>query len=424
MKKAFSIAAAAAMTAASIAAACMLGSCAGDTGRSIEGRLSLWVGEQNKELFERIAADYEAETGFPVVVNTYTGLTASGNLALDGPFGRGGDIYVQGGGGDLAQAVEQGLFLELDPVEMELETKFISGAQELMQYQGKLYGVPLGTEVNAMFYNKDILPEFPETWEEMIEWAKSYNNFDGVRERDAVYGLLIDYSNPYYTWAINEAYGGYIFGKNEDGSWNPDDLGIDTEGSIQAYEMINSLIEEKVIPTNMAITLMQTKFRSGKAAILLDGSWDLANFREAGINVGIAPIPEIQISETEKGTPLSFSGGYGLAINSYSLNIEESIDFLKFATRDEYVLAYYQDTGRIPSTTGCAEDPEVLADECLAGFFEQLEYSYPQPAINELNAVWDPLSAAAISIFTNKEDAATVMHKVAEDVKANIDLIS
>ena len=60
MKKAFSIAAAAAMTAASIAAACMLGSCAGDTGRSIEGRLSLWVGEQNKELFERIAADYEA----------------------------------------------------------------------------------------------------------------------------------------------------------------------------------------------------------------------------------------------------------------------------------------------------------------------------------------------------------------------------
>ena len=123
-----------------------------------------------------------------------------------------------------------------------------------------------------MFYNKDILPEFPETWEEMIEWAKSYNNFDGVRERDAVYGLLIDYSNPYYTWAINEAYGGYIFGQNEDGSWNPDDLGIDTEGSIQAYEMIDSLIEEKVIPTNMAITLMQTKFRSGKAAILLDGS--------------------------------------------------------------------------------------------------------------------------------------------------------
>ena len=235
--------------------------------------------------------------------------------------------------------------------------------------------------------------------------------------RDAGINAVLGYK-------FDEHWEGYIFGQNEDGSWNPDDLGIDTEGSIQAYEMINSLIEEKVIPTNMAITLMQTKFRSGKAAILLDGSWDLANFREAGINVGIAPIPEIQISETEKGTPLSFSGGYGLAINSYSLNIEESIDFLKFATRDEYVLAYYQDTGRIPSTTGCAEDPEVLADECLAGFFEQLEYSYPQPAINELNAVWDPLSAAAISIFTNKEDAATVMHKVAEDVKANIDLIS
>lgn len=402
-----------------------LAGCGGDTGVSKKGRLAIWVGEQLQEMFEKIADDYEKETGFPVVVNTYTGLTASDKLALDGPFGKGGDVYVQGGGGDLAQAVEKGLFKELSASEMELETKFISGAQGLMQYKGKLYGVPLGIETNAMFYNKDILPEFPETWEALVEWAKSYNHFgDGIKTKEEKFGLLIDYTNPYYTWAINEAYGAYIFGKDKDGNWNPQDIGIDTDGSIEATKLIKGMIDGKVIPTNMAITLMQSKFTSKKAAVILDGSWDLANFRKAGINVGIAPIPSIQISDTERGIPVAFSGGYGLAVNSYSLNPDESVDFLKFATRDEYVLEYYNATGRIPATKGCEAMDEVANDECLKGFYKQLEYSYPQPSINEMNAVWDPLTAAATAIYVNNEDIATVLHKVKNDVLENIKLLN
>lgn len=402
-----------------------LAGCGGDTSVSKKGRLAIWVGEQLQEMFEKIADDYEKETGFPVVVNTYTGLTASDKLALDGPFGKGGDVYVQGGGGDLAQAVEKGLFKELSASEMELETKFISGAQGLMQYKGKLYGVPLGIETNAMFYNKDILPEFPETWEALVEWAKSYNHFgDGIKTKEEKFGLLIDYTNPYYTWAINEAYGAYIFGKDKDGNWNPQDIGIDTDGSIEATKLIKGMIDEKVIPTNMAITLMQSKFTSKKAAVILDGSWDLANFRKAGINVGIAPIPSIQISDTERGIPVAFSGGYGLAVNSYSLNPDESVDFLKFATRDEYVLEYYNATGRIPATKGCEAMDEVANDECLKGFYKQLEYSYPQPSINEMNAVWDPLTAAATAIYVNNEDIATVLHKVKNDVLENIKLLN
>ncbi|MDE6273609.1 MAG: extracellular solute-binding protein, partial [Clostridiales bacterium] len=406
-----------------------LAACGGDTGASKEGRLAIWVGEQLEEMFQKIAADYTKETGFPVVVNTYTGLTASDKLALDGPFGKGGDVYVQGGGGDLAQSIEKGLFKELSATEMELETKFISGAQGLMQYKGKLYGVPLGIETNAMFYNKDlipadVLPTLFDTWEGMVEWAKSYNDFVGVKSKNQKFGLLIDYTNPYYTWAINEAFGGYIFGKDAEGNWNPQDIGIDTDGSIEATKLIKGLIDDQVIPTDMAITLMQSKFTSKKAAILLDGSWDLANFRKAGINVGIAPIPSIKISDTERGTPVAFSGGYGLAVNSYSLNPTESVDFLKFATRDEYVLEYYKVTGRIPSTKGCEKIDEVANDECLKGFYEQLVNSYPQPSINEMNAVWDPLTAAASAIFTNNEDVSTVLHKVKNDVLENIKLLN
>ena len=425
MKRIWSVMTAGLMAATGIAACAAFAGCS-DTGYSKEGRLAVWVGEQLEDLFVQIGKDYEAETGIPVVIKTYTGLTASDKLALDGPFGKGGDIYMQGGGGDLAKAVEQGLFMEVSKEDMELETKFITGAQELMQYQGKLYGVPLGTEVNVLYYNKDILAEFPEdwTWEDMIDYALSYNNFgDGVKTKDEKFGLLIDYSNPYYTWAINEAFGGYIFGKDEDGNYVPTDLGIDNDGSIAAMHYIKDMIDNKVIPENMNSSVCQSKFMSGKAAIMLDGSWSLANFRNAGIDVGVAKLPDIQISETETGTPRVFAGGYGLAISAFTVNPEESKDFLKFATKDEYVFEYYKVTGRVPSTVGCSTDEEVLADDCLVGFYAQAEDSYPQPPINELNAVWDPLTAASVAIFTNNEDIATVMHKIKQDILANIELL-
>ena len=395
-----------------------------DNGASKEGCLSVWVGTDLEEMFLKIAADYTAATGVPVKIFTYTGLTASDKLALDGPFGKGGDVYVQGGGGDLAKAVEQGLFLEISKEEAQLETKYISGAQELMQYQGKLYGVPLGIETTALFYNKDILPEFPETWEELIAFAKEYNHFgEGIKSKDRLFGLMIDYSNPYYTWAINEAFGGYIFGQDASGAYDPTDLGIDNDGSIAACEFIKNLIVDKVIPTDMPITLMQSKFQSGKAAVILDGSWDLAKFRNAGINVGVAPFPAIPTGDGQYGDAVTFCGGYGLSVSSFSKNIEESKKFLEFATKDEYVLEYYKATGRIPSTVGCSTNEEIMADECLKGFYAQLEHSYPQPAINEMNAVWDPLTASTTAIYINGEDVATTMHKVREDIQANIALL-
>ena len=424
MKKILTVALAGVMTAGTALA---FTGCA-DDGYSREGRLAVWVGEQLEELFETIAADYEAATGMPVVVKTYTGLTAADKLAMDGPAGRGGDIYMQGGGGDLANAVEQGLFIELDPEEVAYTTTYTSSGQELMQYNGKVYGVPLGTEVEVLYYNRDIVSDETvaswTSWEDMMEWAKTYNNFGtGVSTRDEQFGLLIDYSNPYYTWCINEAFGGYIFGKDEAGNYDPYDLGIDNAGSQAAYAFIKQMIDDGVIPRDVNNSVAMSKFMNGKAAIVLDGSWNLSNYRNAGIDVGVLKMPDIEAAKaTGTGTPRVFSGGYGLAISAYSVNQEESVDFLKFATQDEYVIEYYRVTGRVPATVGASENEEVLADDCIAGFYAQAEDSFVQPPINELNAVWDPLTSAATAIFTNGQDIATVLASIKQSILDNYEI--
>ena len=41
-----------------------------------------------------------------------------------------------------------------------------------------------------------------------------------------------------------ERHGGYYFGRNSDGSFNPDDIGVANEGSIKAFEELLELKEK------------------------------------------------------------------------------------------------------------------------------------------------------------------------------------
>ena len=191
MKKVVSIVAASVLAVSGVIA---LAGCQEDNGYSKEGRLAVWVGDGLQEMFETIAEDYEEATGTPVFIKPYTGLTAAEKLALDGPSGRAGDIYVQGGGADLANAVDRGLYLEVDKDAVDFDTRFVEAGQELMSYNGKAYGVPLGTETEAIYYNKTLISEEVaegfETWDDLVTWVKDFNS-----KNSGKYGFRIDSTN-------------------------------------------------------------------------------------------------------------------------------------------------------------------------------------------------------------------------------------
>lgn len=429
VKKVVSIVAASVLAVSGVIA---LAGCQEDNGYSKEGRLAVWVGDGLQEMFETIAEDYEEATGTPVFIKSYTGLTAAEKLALDGPSGRAGDIYVQGGGADLANAVDRGLYLEVDKDAVDFDTRFVEAGQELMSYNGKAYGVPLGTETEAIYYNKTLISEEVaegfETWDDLVTWVKDFNS-----KNSGKYGFQFDYTNCYYTWAFNEAFGGYIFAKNADGTYDVEDIGIDNDGSVAAMEFMKKMIDEGVTPKDMTNAVAAVEFQNGNLAMIYDGSWNLTNYRNAigAKNLGVIKLP--YIPEADKtfedgtegdGVPVAFGGGYGLAISAFTLNPEESMDFLDFVTsNDEYVLEYYRVIGRIPATVSCADNEEVLSDIALKGFYAQMESTTIQPPVSELAAVWTPLGSAATDIFTNNQDAEAVMVATKQAVIDAIELL-
>ena len=379
------------------------------TAPEISGNLVVWVGDQQVAVFEDIAKGFTEKTGVTVEIVPYTGVNATDKLALDGPAGNGGDVYVQGGGAALAKGVDQGLFRELK--EGTLDTGvFTESTIEDYRYNGALYGVPLGAETPALIYNKALISEIPDTWEGLMAACAKLTDI----EKDT-YGFLMDVTNPYFANALYDANGGYIFGKTDNG-YDPEDIGLNNEGTKAMVKEFAGYFDSGLWQRNMAFDVMEKKFTEGKGAVIYDGPWAVAGYKEAGLDIGIAPLPALE----NGNMPRTFSGSYGLAISEFTQNEAAAIEFLKFATTDENVMAYCNATNRIPSLISCNELDEIKNDPIRSGFAKQMESSIPQPNVPEMDLIYGPMIDALKLITSQGYDVDTTLDKAVELIKEQI----
>ena len=81
--------------------------------------------------------------------------------------------------------------------------------------------------------NTDLVPEAPATFEEMMQIASDYKAAHA--DDPAALGLAVQVGpqgDAYHLQPFLSAFGGYIFAQNADGTYNPDDVGIDSEGGL------------------------------------------------------------------------------------------------------------------------------------------------------------------------------------------------
>ena len=378
----------------------------------LEGKLIVWVGETAEENFKKIAKSFEEATGMTVELVTYTGLSASDKLALDGPAGNGGDVYVQGGGGTMAKSVDQGLFMELPEAAFDIGA-FTESAVDDYRYGGKLYGLPMGSETPALIYNKALIQTIPDTWEALMEECGKFADIPNDK-----YGLLMDPTNPYFTNALFVANGGYVFGE-KDGVYDPADIGLNNQGVKDTYRMFKSYYEKGWWQRNAVFATMEKKFEEGKSPVIYDGPWSVANYQKAGIDVGVAPLPKL----ANGNTPLTYSGSYGVAVSEYTKNPRAAVEFLKYCVTENAVMDYCRTTGRIPALTACLDLPEIKDDPIKSGFAEQMKNSIPQPNIPEMDQIWAPMLNASSLIFSQNADIDSTLDQAVERIKEQIALM-
>lgn len=370
-------------------------------------QLTMWVdGDAHLEAYEVITERYTEETGITVNLVPFAQLDQVEALSLDGPAGRGPDLFFQPHD-RVGDVWLQGLVAELELTEEQLQG-YQEGALEALSFEGNQLGIPAIVETYALFYNTDLVPEAPQTIDELMEIGENLTN-----PSQDEYGFLMDATNFYFNYPFLTAAGGYVFGTDDEGAFNVDDIGLATDEVVQGAEMIQSWYENGYIPNGITDDVLKGLFQDGKVGAVVTGPWAIADFKEAlGENLAVTPLPTVD------GEPLnSFSGVRGWLVSEYSDHKYWATDLALFVTNNESSLTFFETTGDLVART----DVEVN-DELRAGILEQAEYAVPMPNIPEMSQVWEPMGAA-VEFISQGDDPREVLEEAVEQIKEQIALV-
>lgn len=338
--------------------------------------LTIWASRD--KVAQEVVKSFEEQTGIKVNVVKKDMFEQKDQLALDGPAGLGPDIFYQPHDG-LGQEVLEGLVqpIELDEVFM---SQFLPKAIDAFKYDGKMWGVPLTVDTFALFYNKKLVPTPPATMAELEEIADKLTN----ASKDE-FGFLIDPGNFYFSYSYMAGYGGYIFGKDAEGNYNPQDLGLNNDGAIQGAKLIQKWIQKGYVPQSMNGEIGSALFGEGKVGAVVSGPWSVQSFRDTlGDDLGVATIPAL-----DNGViPPSFTGVKGWMLSYYSKEPYWATELMKHLSSKEASLLHYQQTGDIPANKELMESDLITQDPIVSGFAEQIKHGEITPNIPAMTQVW------------------------------------
>lgn len=364
--------------------------------------LLIWADGTRAPALQGLVEEFEASFGVPVRVQEIAMGDIRNNINIAGPAGEGPDVFIAANDW-LGELLKNGTVV---PINLGSKAdQFTPVSLELFTADGVLYGMPYAVENVAFFRNTDLVPEAPQTWDEVRSITEEL-----VSSGASKYGYMIQTNDPYHFYPLMSAFGGYVFGRDASGAYNPNDLGIDSPGTIAAGEWLADMVKNGYLVSDVDYDVMHAMFENGDAAMIVSGPWALPRIRTSGVPFAISNIPSGPAGEA---TP--FVGGQGFMISAFSKNQLLAEAFLtEFMATPESMLALYSVDPRPPAFTPALES---IDDEAMAQFQAAGASGIPQPAIPEMATVWGAWGNAVQFIILGELDPATAFGNAAAQIR-------
>jgi arabinogalactan oligomer / maltooligosaccharide transport system substrate-binding protein len=370
--------------------------------------LTLWVYDDGRlEVLNQLGQEFEEEYGVALTVEVVDLSEIRRVMTLGAASGEGPDMVIVPHD-NLGPMVENGTVVPIDLGDKAAE--LLPNAIDGFTYNGELYGVPLAVENIGFFRNTDLVPDAPATWAEVAEVGAALVE-DGSADVAITFPDLTYNSYPVFT-----SFGGYIFGKDDAGSFTPEDIGMNNEGMVEGLAYIGGLIEEGFASDTIDWEASHVLFETGRTPFILTGPWALNRFDEAGVPYAISAFPAAE-DGGEPGYP--FLGVQGLVINANKENVilaqTFAVDFL--ATEEHYQAIF--DAEARPSAW--ASIFNAAADPNTAGFNEAGVNAVPMPSIPAMGFVWDAWVNAGALVAQGELTPQEALDNAVEQVQAQIE---
>lgn len=247
------------------------------------------------------------------------------------------------------QMIDAGVIAEIGSSLKDDQTfmsNITEGALENMEYNGGVYGMPLGSTNVFFWYNEDIFNELnlnvPKTFDELLNAIEVINQSGkkpialGGKE---VWPLLF-----YFSYLSNRIGGSEPFEKAVEGNGDFMDPSF-----IKASQMIQTLADRGAFgPGFLGVASAQAdaEFLSGNSAMVLMGDWMAGYYTStAQFNIGQFPFPSVKDGLGDSGMINGGISGVMAIGEDSSKKVDATKDFLKFMMSPEERAKYVAVSG-------------------------------------------------------------------------------
>ena len=282
---------------------------------------------------------------------------------------------------------------------------FLNGLTELSSFDGKKYIIPFSSsDFLVFYYNKDLITEVPANFDEVIARSKEF-----LSDKDPKYGFVINALEP--DWVVP-----FIGGYNE---WfyeySSGDINLNSDAMGKTLDLINNIFNvEKIIPANNGYEELNNLFKSGKAAMFINGVWAVNEYKEAKVNFGISKIPRNTISGASP-TPMISGLGFMVNGNSSVKSYETAKNFINFMISPDMQTSWALNTSSYPAITGL-ETSSLSGNDLIYNILLQAKVCRGKPREEDMQPIRDVLRINIESVLSGDISTVDAMGKMQEDL--------
>lgn len=285
------------------------------------------------------------------------------------------------------------------------------------RYEGKLYRLPMRSDVGLLYYRKDLLDAAglkpPETFDELMQAAKTLQQQGKVpwgyvwqgRQYEGAVAMFVE---------VLKGYGGFWIDPKTKA------IGLDRPETIQAIDFLKNTIREGISPPGVTTYVEEDTrrfFQSGQAAFLRSWPyvWTLATADDSKLKGKVGIQPMVHASGQGSGACL---GGWGLGISKSSAHPQEAWKAVQFFSSVEPLRDFILKEGYTPSIRAFFNDPQLVAKyQHFPAMQEVVDNAVLRPPIAQYAQASDILQRYLSAALTDRLSPQDAMQRAAGETR-------
>ncbi len=315
----------------------------------------------------------------------------------------------------------------------EYKQQWFPQMQTITTFNGHNYGIMNSTDVQTIWYNKDIFKKAglptdwqPQTWADLLSAAQTIkakvpgvipiNAYSGIPMNEAstmrtMLMLLYGTNDPLYDYSANKW---VVPSKGIEDSlnfvkqvYNPSNL-LGPENDIALSPTAGNAVPTQLLP-------------QGKLAIAMDGSWLPSSWSSTGGStwpawqqtLGVAKMPT-QFGQGQK--TLTFSGGWSFAISSKSAHKDQAFQFLKLLNSKDLLAQYAVVASQITPRKDVVDVPSYKDVPLNPYFTSLLNVTHFRPAFPAYPKISVQITSMMQQVMSQQQSPADAMNAFTQQV--------